>query len=341
MNKLKKNTTFKDGRVDVLSESKFLHEKDVVKTKIPAINIAFSANPEGGYSSGLTMIAGPSKHFKTAFGLLMMKAYLDKYEDGIALFYDSEFGTPQAYFDTFDIDTSRVVHVPVTDLEELKFDIMSQLKEVTPEDHLFVMVDSVGNLASKKEVEDAENQKSAADMTRAKQFKSLFRMVTPHLSMKDLPMVAINHTYDSQGLFPTKVVSGGTGMYYSADNIWIVGRQQEKDGADLAGYNFVINVEKSRYVKEKSKIPIQVKFEGGIDKWSGITDMAISAGLIIKESGGWYRTVNVETGEIAEKKVRAKELDASVFNPIIESQMFKDWVSNTYKIGSSKIMEDE
>lgn len=341
MNKLKKNTTFKDGRVDVLSESKFLHEKDVVKTKIPAINIAFSANPEGGYSSGLTMIAGPSKHFKTAFGLLMMKAYLDKYEDGIALFYDSEFGTPQAYFDTFDIDTSRVVHVPVTDLEELKFDIMSQLKEVTPEDHLFVMVDSVGNLASKKEVEDAENQKSAADMTRAKQFKSLFRMVTPHLSMKDLPMVAINHTYDSQGLFPTKVVSGGTGMYYSADNIWIVGRQQEKDGAELAGYNFVINVEKSRYVKEKSKIPIQVKFEGGIDKWSGITDMAISAGLIIKESGGWYRTVNVETGEISEKKVRAKELDASVFNPIIESQMFKDWVSKTYKIGSSKIMEDE
>ena len=80
MNKLKKNSTFKDGRVDVLSESKFLHQKDMTSTSIPAVNIALSGSPEGGFTSGLTMIAGPSKHFKTAFGLLMMKSYLDPRE---------------------------------------------------------------------------------------------------------------------------------------------------------------------------------------------------------------------------------------------------------------------
>lgn len=201
MNKLRKNTTFKDGRVDVLSESKFLNQKDMTSTSIPAVNIALSGSPDGGFTSGLTMIAGPSKHFKTAFGLLMMKSYLDKNPDGVALFYDSEFGTPQAYFDTFQIDTSRVIHVPVTNLEELKFDIMSQLSDIEVGDKLFIVIDSVGNLASKKEVDDAESGKSAADMTRAKQFKSLFRMITPHLSMKDIPMVAINHTYDSQGMY--------------------------------------------------------------------------------------------------------------------------------------------
>jgi hypothetical protein len=280
------------------------------------------------------MIAGPSKHFKTAFGLIMMKAYLDKYPEGVALFYDSEFGTPQNYFDVFDIDTSRVVHIPVTDLEELKFDIVSQLKEIETEDKLFIMVDSVGNLASKKEVEDAENQKSAADMTRAKQFKSLFRMVTPHLTMKDIPMVAINHTYDSQGLYPTKVVSGGTGMYYSADTIWIVGRQQDKVGAEIQGYHFVINVEKSRFVKEKSKIPISVSWDNGVDKTSGLLDMALDYG-VISRSGGWYQMVDPETGEVDDKKFREKETRTSEFwKDLLADSKFNDFLKKKYRVGN-------
>lgn len=340
MNKLRKNTTFKDGRVDVLSESKFLNQKDMTSTSIPAVNIALSGSPDGGFTSGLTMIAGPSKHFKTAFGLLMMKSYLDKNPDGVALFYDSEFGTPQAYFDTFQIDTSRVIHVPVTNLEELKFDIMSQLSDIEVGDKLFIVIDSVGNLASKKEVDDAESGKSAADMTRAKQFKSLFRMVTPHLSMKDIPMVAINHTYDSQGMFPTKVVSGGTGMYYSADTIWIIGRQQEKTGTEISGYNFIINVEKSRYVREKSKIPVSVRHEGGMDTWSGLLDMALDAGCI-SQSGAWYQLVDLESGEVQDKKYRSKEFTGKEFwTPILESNHFKKYLKERYVVGNSAIMEE-
>ena len=116
------------------------------------------------------------------------------------------------------------------------------------------MIDSIGNLASKKELEDAINEKSVADMSRAKALKGLFRMATPYLAMKNIPMLAVNHTYKEIGLFPKDVVGGGTGIYYSADNIWILGRQQDKVGTEIKGYHFVINVEKSRYVKEKSKI---------------------------------------------------------------------------------------
>ena len=47
-------------------------------------------------------------------------------------------------------------------------------------------------------------------MSRAKQLKSLFRMATPYLTMKDIPMIGINHVYDSMnGLVPTKTVGGG------------------------------------------------------------------------------------------------------------------------------------
>ena len=151
-----------------------------------------------------------------------------------------------------------------------------------------VIVDSIGNLASKKEVEDALEGKAVADMTRAKQLKSLFRMITPHLSIKDIPMVVVNHTYKEIGMFPKDIVGGGTGAYYGADNIWIIGRQQEKDKStnEIDGYHFVINVEKSRYVKEKSKIPISLTYEGGINKWSGLFDIALEGNFIAKPKNG-------------------------------------------------------
>jgi len=260
LEKLKKNTTIKDTAI--LANSKFFAAKDMIQTNIPVVNVAFSGDLDGGFTPGLTMWAGPSKHFKTAFSLLMAKAYQEKYPESVVLFYDSEFGTPQNYFTSFGIDMERVVHTPVTDVEQLKFDVMNQLQNIERGDRVMIVIDSIGNLASKKEVEDALEQKSVGDMTRAKQIKSLFRMVTPHLTLKDIPMVVVNHTYKEIGMFPKDIVGGGTGSYYSADNIYILGRQQEKDGQDLVGYNFIINVEKSRYVREKARIPVTVRFDG-------------------------------------------------------------------------------
>lgn len=339
LDKIKKNTSIKDSAI--LAKSKFFTEKDSIPTAIPAVNIALSGRLDGGLTPGLTMWAGPSKHFKTAFSLLMAKSYMDKYEESALLFYDSEFGTPQSYFDTFGIDTNRVLHTPITDIEQLKFDIMGQLQNLERDDRVIIVIDSIGNLASKKEVEDALEGKSVADMSRAKQIKSLFRMVTPHLTMKDIPMVVVNHTYKEIGMFPKDIVGGGTGSYYSADNIFILGRQQEKDGQEIVGYNFIINVEKSRYVKEKSKIPVSVSFDGGISKWSGLLDLALESGHVVKPSNGWYSKVNIETGEISDKKFREKDTYTKEFwSDILDAKSFSEFVENKYRVASASIMQN-
>src|SRR6056300_489572 len=304
--KLTKNSTIK--MTAPLMDSTVFGKKDMAPTTVPMVNVALSGRLDGGLVPGLLMLAGPSKHFKSAFALMMAAAYQKKYKDAVVLFYDSEFGTPQSYFESFDIDLDRVVHTPVTDVEQLKFDITKQLDAIEKGDHVVIVVDSIGNLASKKEVEDAMNEKSVADMSRAKQLKSLFRMVTPYLSLKDIPMVAINHTYKEIGMFPKDIVGGGTGSYYSADNIWILGRQQDKDGSEIAGYHFVINIEKSRYVREKSKVPITVSYEGGINRWSGLMDIALELGYLHKPKVGWYALVDRETGEIQEPNMRAKDI---------------------------------
>ena len=333
LEKLKKNTTIKE--TEVLSKSKFFSKKDMIQTSVPMMNVALSGSLEGGLTPGLTVFAGPSKHFKTAFSLLCAKAYLDKYEDAIILFYDSEFGSPQSYFDNFVIDPSRVLHTPITDIEQLKFDSMQQINNIERGDHVMIVVDSVGNLASKKEVEDALEGKSVADMTRAKQMKSLFRMVTPHLTIKDIPMVVVNHTYSEIGLFPKQIVSGGTGLIYSADNIFIIGRQQEKDGNEVTGFNFIINVEKSRFVREKSKIPIEVSFEGGISTWSGLLDVAIDGGFVVKPSNGWYAHKGTE------KKFRQKDTYTKEFwMPILTSKEFRDYIESRYKIAGTDMLQN-
>jgi RecA/RadA recombinase len=340
LQKLKSNSTIKES--EILSKSKFFSKKDMVQTSVPIINIALAGSLDGGFTPGLTMWAGPSKHFKTAFSLLMARSYLDKYPESALLFYDSEFGTPQSYFDTFGINTNRVLHTPITDIEQLKFDIMQQVTNVTRGDKVIIVIDSIGNVASKKEVEDALDGKSVADMTRAKQLKSLFRMVTPHLTIKDIPMVVVNHIYMEQGLYPKAIVGGGTGSYYAADNIYIIGRQQEKDGTELTGYNFIINVEKSRYVKEKSKIPVSVSFDGGISKWSGLLDIALESGHVVKPSNGWYSKVNVETGEIEDKKYRIKDVDTKEFwMSIVTSKSFGDFIKKKYQVSHGSIIKDE
>jgi RecA/RadA recombinase len=343
LDKLVSNSTIK--LTAPLGESKVFGKKDMAPTQVPMVNVALSGRIDGGLSPGLLLLAGPSKHFKSAFALLTAAAYLKKNKDAVMLFYDSEFGTPQSYFESFGIDMGRVVHTPIVNVEELKFDIVQQMDKIVKNDKVVIVIDSIGNLASKKEAEDAMDGKSVADMSRAKALKSLFRIVTPHLNLKDIPLIAVNHTYKEIGLFPKDVVSGGTGIYYSADAIWIIGRQQDKVGTEIQGYHFVINIEKSRHVKEKSKIPISVSWEGGIVKWSGLMDVAEKGGYIRKPKVGWYEAIDPSTGEvISEKLMRAKEINdnGDFWMMMFEKTDLTSYIKNAYTVGASgSIMRED
>ena len=326
-----------------LSNSKILGDCDIIKTQIPALNVCFTGKLDGGLTSGLTMFAGQSSSFKSNFALVCVKAYLDKYEDAVCLFYDSEMGSSLQYFESLGIDTSRVLHLPVTNIEELKFDLIKQLEEIKRGEHAIIVIDSVGNLASKKEVDDTLAEKSSADLTRAKQYKSLVRMCVPILSLKNLPMVVVNHTYDSMDAFAmgplSQKIGGGHGWYYGCQNIFITSKSQEKKGTDLVGFNFIINILKSRFSRERTKVPITVTFDGGINKWSALLDFALEAGVVVKPSNGWYQKIDPETGEVLDKKYRASETNTEEFwASLLECKQFTDWVENNYQISHNNLL---
>lgn len=193
MERLKKNSKIKEA--SVLSESKFFTKKDMITTPIPALNVALSGRLDGGLTPGLSLFCGPSKHFKSLFCLILAKAYMDKYPESVLVFYDCEFGTPEAYFDSLNMDKSRILHTPIMNMEEFKFDVINHLENITRGDKVIFVIDSLGNMSSKKEIDDAKSGNSAQDMSRAKAMKSLFRMITPYLVKFDIPMVAVNHVY--------------------------------------------------------------------------------------------------------------------------------------------------
>lgn len=332
LEKLKKNSRIKE--TEVLMESSAYKDKPMITTEIPILNTALSGKLDGGIQPGLGILAGQSKHFKTGFSLVLAKAFLDANPDGVILFYDSEFGTPQSYWQSLGVDTDRVLHTPITDVEEFKFDVVHQLEEIKDGEKVMILVDSIGNLASKKEVEDAQDAKSVADMSRAKAIKSVFRIVTPKLSLKNIPMVVVNHTYKETGLFPKDVVSGGTGIYLSASWVWIIGRQQNKKDKDILGYHFVINIDKSRLVKEKSKLPISVTYDKGLMKYSGLLEIALAGEFVAKPSNGWYQVVDRETGELVGTKYREADIinNEEVWEPLLKNPDFQDYVNRLFAI---------
>lgn len=345
MDKMLKSTKIKGA--DILTDSVLFTDKEVIQTAIPLINIALSGDLDGGLRPGLTSIAGPSRHFKSSYALLMAAAYMKKHSDAIILFYDSEFGSPEAYFKSFGIDVSKVLHIPITNVEELKFDLMQKLDNKNDDgikrgDKVFVLVDSVGNLASAREADNAIEGNSAQDMTRAKELKSLWRLVTPHLNLKNIPMIAIQHTYMEMKMYGKNIMSGGQGGMLSSDNVWIIGKSQEKDGTDLIGYTFTINIEKSRYVKEKSKLEILVKFDGGISKYTGILDLALLAGEVIKPKNARFQLVDKATGELLGDVVKEDATECEDFlGVVLKRESFKQWVRDTFKLAEGKMLEDD
>ena len=328
MEQSKLNKLIKEIGATVLSESVVFDESNVVPTTVPMINVLLSGRVDGGIYPGVTMIAGPSKHFKTGFSLLLMKAYLDRYEDAKAIMFDSEFGAKPNYFSAFGINPDRVLHIPVTEVEELTHKSLILLDAIDKGDHFFIFVDSIGNLASRKEVKDAREGNDKADMTRAKAIKAFFRITTAKCVLKTIPMVVVNHTYKEQSMFPKDVVSGGTGGVYNSNDIWIVGRKQEKDSdKTLTGYTYVINVEKSRFVQEKSRAEITVNYKTGIQRFSNLLDLAID-GNFIKQ----YRSKTMMYQVVGEEQ-------SYTYDEVVDRESFWDHVFKTTDL--KKYIEDK
>lgn len=141
-------------------------------------------------------------------------------------------------------------------------------------------------------------------------------------------------------MYPSDVVGGGTAVTYLAQQIFIISRSQEKEGTEVTGYKFTITINKSRFVAEKSKVSFQVNQKTGINKYSGLLDLALESGHVIKPSNGWYSRVIDGTPE--ETKQRLKQTNTATFwDLILKDPSFNNWIKNKFKLNSNLQLTNE
>jgi hypothetical protein len=166
---------------------------------------------------------------------------------------------------------------------------------------------------------------------RVKSIKKVGRKPVYDLSLS-------TENYDKQHyVLKNGVVTHNTGIMYSSNQVFIITKSQEKDGTDVSGWKFTINVEKSRYVKEKSKLPFTVLYDSGIQKWSSIFELAMDAGYILKPKVGWYQLVDPETGEVSEKNYRQADVQKNdtFFQNLVKNTDFKKFIEKKYKLSGN------
>jgi len=243
-------------------------------------NAIISGSIYGGIPSNkITALAGKSGVGKTYFCLSVVKSFLDTHPDGMVLYFESESAISSDMFSDRDIDTSRVLLYPVESINEFRstsFKIVDEYIKTKDKTPVMFVLDSLGNLPSQKEIDDALSGSDAADFTKTKITKSTFRLLTMKLGKAGIPLLFTNHTYDQIGAYgnPEKM-GGGSGPEYCASTVIFLGKKKEKDGTEQVGNVITCTAKKSRLTKENSQAQVQLFFDSrGLQKYYGLLDFA-------------------------------------------------------------------
>ena len=233
---------------------------------------------DGLPNNKITALAGESATGKTFFALGMCKQFLDDNPDSAVIYFESESAITKDMIEERGIDSSRIVIVPVTTVQEFRtqsIKVLDQyIKDKTDMKMLFVL-DSLGMLSTTKEIEDTASGAETRDMTRAQLVKGAFRVLTLKLGRAGVPLIVTNHTYDEMGLFAKKVMGGGSGLKYAASSIIFLSKKKEKDGKDVIGNIIHCKNEKSRLTIENKMVDVVLRYESGLDRYYGLLELAI------------------------------------------------------------------
>jgi RecA/RadA recombinase len=258
------------------------------------LNALLSGSIYGGMSSNkITALAGESGVGKTYFALQACQAFQDQFESGLVVYFDTEAAITQAMLEERGIDTSRFIMMPVATVEDWRTQCSKILSEYEgmrkddPEARLFMVLDSLGNLSTTKEVTDIESGAGTRDMTRAANIKGAFRALTLKLAKLNVPLLLTNHTYETMAMYSQKTMSGGSGPIYNASTIVFLSKAKEKDGKELIGNVINMRLFKGRQTRDGSLASTRLYFDSGLERHYGLMDIVAKHGVLPRSGNRW------------------------------------------------------
>lgn len=294
----------------MLEDTSISTPSDWIDTGSKALNAIISGSLYKGVPVGrITGFAGPSGAGKT---LIINKVLANAQKKGyIAVIWDSEVAVDKQSAINVGMDLKKTKYYPVETIEDCRNQISTFLDNVIaandPKLKFIISIDSLGNLASSKEIEDARKGKDAADVgQRAKATKSMMRAITYKAAKAGVPILFSNHIYEGMEMFPSliKNQAGGKGPVYLASVLVQLATRNEKvsenpEESSIAIANNVSGVTmsamtvKNRIVPPFLKTELYLNFKSGLDINTGLFDIALALG-VIEQSGKTYQ-VNGES----------------------------------------------
>ena len=256
------------------------------------LNAQLSGSIYGGIPDNrVTAIAGEQATGKTFYAIGIAKDFLDNNEDGAVFYFDSEAAATTDLFKDRGLDPDRVWHFPVDTIEEFRTQMIRILDNLlkTPEGDrkpLLIVLDSLGMLASAKELDDALADKQVRDMTKSQTIKSVFRIITSKLGKLKIPMIVTNHTYKTMNPYgEPSDMGGGSGLKYAASTIMTLTKSKEKDTSkEVIGNIIKVKTYKSRLTKENTQIATRLFFDKrGLDKYYGLLELGEKHGIFTRK----------------------------------------------------------
>ena len=256
------------------------------------LNAQLSGSIYGGIPNNrVTAIAGEQATGKTFYAIGIASTFLNDHPDGAVFYFDSEAAATPDLFRDRGLDPNRVWHFPIDTIEEFRTQMIRILDNLlkTPEKDrkpLLIILDSLGMLASQKELQDAMDDKQVRDMTKSQTIKSVFRIITSKLGKLKIPMIVTNHTYKTMNPYgdPTDM-GGGSGLKYAASTIITLTKSKEKDSSkEIIGNIIKVKTYKSRLTKENTQIATRLFFDSrGLDQYYGLLELGEKHGIFIRK----------------------------------------------------------
>jgi RecA/RadA recombinase len=283
----------------ILDSSTLSTAEEWIDTGSYALNAIISGSMYKGVPVGrVTGFSGPSMAGKT---LIMNKIMANAQKEGyIAVIWDSEVAVDKKSAENVGMDAAKTKYYPVETIEDCRNQISTFLDNVikadNPDYKFIVAIDSLGNLASAKEIRDTASGKDASDVgQRAKAIKSMMRVLTYKAAKARVPILFSNHVYDSMEMFPTlvKTQSGGKGPIYLASVLVQLSTKNEKvsDNPNEESIAIAHNISgvtlgaltiKNRFVPNYLKTELYLNFKTGLDKHAGLFEIAEAFRVIEK-----------------------------------------------------------
>ncbi len=284
----------------LLSENALSVVDSWIDTGSYALNAIVSGSLYKGIPEGRIIgFAGPSGCGKTLMSTKIIGNFQRKDPANWGIVFDSEIALDAATARALGADPDRIKHYPVNSVLGVRNQALMVLNQIITKGlhgKFIIVIDSLGNLGGGKEIADAEDDKSAADMgLRAKDMKSMLRTLTYKAAKAKTTILFTNHTYaNPAAMYPSAVEnqSGGSGPIYMASLLIQLGFKREKNEKDfedekiiavakkVGGITMHALTVKNRFIPQMLTTDLYLNFKTGLDKYSGLFDMAKAMGVI-------------------------------------------------------------